>query len=325
MNHRYILEPYNGMGSRYTCPHCNHRRRTFKRYIDTETGQQLADHVGRCDRIDGCGYHYPPRDYFAGNPRTMLRVPQHDTLVKRFDTLPMKYVDNTTKEYQRNNFVEFLVKCFGEHTAIALANKYKIGTSKHWPGATIFWQIDANDRVRTGKIMLYNGTDGHRVKVPFNHVTWVHRLLRTNSEVGNQMSDQPSDLRPQTSDFQLKQCFFGEHLLTTDPFKTVAIAESEKTAMICSFFYPKYIWLAAGSLEGLSREKCRVLKDREVILFSDVNGYEKWQKKAREMNLRYPAARFRTDATLERTATTEERAKGIDMADRWIEQLLFKP
>ena len=86
--------------------------------------------------------------------------------------------------------------------------------------------------------------------------------------------------------------------------------------------YPKYIWLACGSLEGLNFDKCKVLKDREVVLFPDVNGYDKWRIKAREMNLRYPNARFSVDNTLEHTATDEERERGIDMADRWIEQLL---
>jgi hypothetical protein len=316
--HRYILQPYTGRDSRHTCPQCNNRKRSFKLYIDTETGEPLADHVGKCDRIDGCGYHYPPRDYFAGQP-AMLRVPQHDT--RSFNTLPRNYVDKTTTEYWRNNFVQFLAKCVGMHTAVTLADRYKIGTSKHWPGATIFWQIDTNDRVRTGKVMLYNPEDGHRVKQPFNHVTWAHKLS-PKSEVLSQKSNNDSGLS--TQDFRLRQCFFGEHLLTTDPFKTVAIAESEKTAVICSFVYPRYIWLASGSLEGINVDKCRVLKEREVILFPDVNGYDKWRMKAREMNLRYPAARFRVDSTLERTATWHERYIGIDMADRWIEQLINK-
>ncbi|MBS1523918.1 MAG: hypothetical protein JST50_23145 [Bacteroidetes bacterium] len=320
MNHRYTLEPYTGIDSRYACPNCNHRHR-FTRYIDTLTNKPLADHVGKCDRVDSCGYHVTPRDFFAQNPRAMLRVPQHDT--RSFDTLPRKYVDDTAKEYERNNFVQFLITLFGAHTAIILADKYKIGTSKHWPGATIFWQIDVNDRVRTGKIMLYNRTDGHRVKVPFNHIAWVHSVLMRNAEgqMQNEKKEENSAIGIPTSDFKLKQCFFGEHLLNTDPFKIMAIVESEKTAVICSFFYPKYIWLACGSLEGLNYDKCKVLKEREVILFPDVNGYDKWKKKAREMNLRFPAARFRVNNVLERTATEEERSKGIDMADRWIEQL----
>ena len=319
--HRYILEPYTGRGSRHDCPSCRQRLR-FKRYIDTVTNKPLADHAGKCDRIDSCGYHFTPRDYFAQNP-IGFRQAQHDKPVeKRFDSLPRKLVDDTMREYSRNHFVEFLVTLFGQHAAITLADRYKIGTSKHWSGATIFWQIDKADTVRTGKIMLYNPTDGHRVKQPFNHVTWAHTVLSRKSQVESLKSG--ADSRLQTQDFRLQQCFFGEHLLTTDPFKTVAIAESEKTAVIASFFYPKYIWLASGSLDGLNYDKCKVLKDREVILYPDMNGYDKWRMKAREMNLRFPAARFRVDSTLERTANWYERRQGIDIADRWIDQLLYK-
>ena len=121
--------------------------------------------------------------------------------------------------------------------------------------------------------------------------------------------------------FNLQQCFFGEHLLLTDPFKIVAIAESEKTAVVCSFYYPEYIWLAAGSLEGLSFSKCRVLKDREVKLYPDLNGYDKWLYKAREYTQRITTAHFTVDDTLERIALPEEREKGLDMADRWLDQI----
>lgn len=217
-------------------------------------------------------------------------------------------MDATTKAYDQNNFIAFLTRCFDISTALRLARLYKIGTSKHWPGATIFWQIDVNDKVRTGKIMLYNGTDGHRVKKPYNHIAWAHALSQK--------------LKVESQNFVLQQCFFGEHLLNSHPFKTVAIAESEKTTIICNMFYPEYIWLAAGSLDGLSLNKCRVLKDRRVILFPDVNGYDRWKLKAREMNQRMPAANFTADDTLERTATPTERTLGIDIADRWIEQIL---
>lgn len=41
--------------------------------------------------------------------------------------------------------------------------RYRIGTSNHWPNATIFWQIDQQQKVHTGKIMLYDYHTGHRV------------------------------------------------------------------------------------------------------------------------------------------------------------------
>jgi len=167
--------------------------------------------------------------------------------------------------------------------------------------------------------MLYNPTDGHRVKQPFNHISWAHVLAARGAgyEVPGNRVHEPG--------YRLKQCFFGEHLLPTDPFKTVAIAESEKTAVIASFFYPKYTWLACGSLEGLNIDKCRVLNDRNVILYPDVNGYDKWRQKAREIRLRLPGTSLKVDDTLERVTSDDDRARGIDIADRWIEQLTNKP
>lgn len=60
--YKYILEP-SGNGRKYhPCPHCGAYKFTY--YIDRDTGKPLADYVGRCERINSCGYHYPPREYF---------------------------------------------------------------------------------------------------------------------------------------------------------------------------------------------------------------------------------------------------------------------
>src|ERR1700759_718432 len=95
--HRYILEPYHGRNSRFMCPQC-HQKHRVTRYIDTETQNHLADHVGKCDRIDRCGYHYPPRDYFASGG-TNSNKPYKPTPVNEniFDTLPREYLDATVK------------------------------------------------------------------------------------------------------------------------------------------------------------------------------------------------------------------------------------
>src|SRR5690606_12784869 len=82
--------------------------------------------------------------------------------------------------------------------------------------------------------------------------------------------------------FQLKQCLFGEHLLRGNN-NPVAIVESEKTAVVASMYLPKFIWLATGGLSNLSPEKCQVLKGRNVVLFPDLNGHEKWEEKAKEI------------------------------------------
>ena len=68
MSYRFILEKYRGISTRYTCPKCG-RKHTFTRYIDTENNNQyLSERVGKCNRLDKCGYHYTPREYFTDNP-----------------------------------------------------------------------------------------------------------------------------------------------------------------------------------------------------------------------------------------------------------------
>ena len=65
---RYQLEKYRGRGSRYVCPQCG-RKYTFTRYIDTHNNNEYVnDKVGKCNRLDKCGYHYTPKQYFEDNP-----------------------------------------------------------------------------------------------------------------------------------------------------------------------------------------------------------------------------------------------------------------
>ena len=64
--HRFILEKYTGRNSRYECPNCG-KPYQFSKYIDTHTGEVLNTIVGKCNRVDKCGYHYTPKQYFANN------------------------------------------------------------------------------------------------------------------------------------------------------------------------------------------------------------------------------------------------------------------
>lgn len=302
MNHRYTLQPYRTIRSRFTCPQCGQPKK-FKRYIDTQTGAYLADHAGRCDRADKCGYHYTPKQYFADNPGITVAAyqPAKPQPVLPHSTLPPGLMQKSCGYYHQNYFAHFLGWLYGDAVTQRLISEYHIGTSKHWYGACIFWQVDARQKVRTGKIMLYNAQTGKRVKQPFNHIAWVHNILGD-------------------TDYQLKQCLFGEHLLPRYPHKTVALVESEKTAVIAAGFMPEYLWLAAGSLEGLNPAKCKVLKGRNVILFPDMDGFFKWQDKARELNDRIPAAIFQISDFMQRNVLQHQRQPGMDIADMYINE-----
>ncbi|MFI5138159.1 MAG: DUF6371 domain-containing protein [Sphingobacteriales bacterium] len=390
--HRYILQSYAGIKSRFHCPECRHRNKTFTRYIDKETDSYLADHVGRCDREDRCGYHYTPRQYFAENPgdvrvqpvKVSLAMPAKDN----FDHLPVSLLNASMieKAYINNNFIHFLAEIFTWDKVMQTAECYKVGTSRHWHGATVFWQLDTKGLVRTGKIMLFNIDTCKRVKEPFNHVTWAHKVVGSKQlaassgqlavasgeelavggsgqlTVGSLQTQTANCLLPTanfpqtahcllptanfpqtahcllptanfpqtahcllpTANFHLQQCFFGEHLLSENTEALVGITESEKTAFMASIMMPDILWLAAGSLNGLDADKCRVLKNRKVLLFPDVGAYTNWKACARSLNYKVPSATFSVHDEMERTATAEERATGADMADRWIGEWLGK-
>jgi len=279
------------MNTRYFCPECN--QKTFVRYIDTETNRHISPSVGRCNRESNCSYHYTPKEYFQDNN---IENPQPLNRIVPPQQKPVSYISVETfkgslQSHEPNHFVKYLISLFGVEVTTRLVSDYFIVPSTHWPGSTIFWQIDKQGKIRTGKVMLYDTSTGKRVKQPYNHITWVHKELK----------------RPE---FNLKQCFFGEHLLQ-DRIKPVAIVESEKTAIISSVYFPKFIWLAAGSLEGLNSQKCKVLQGRKVILFPDVNGFKKWTVKAKEFN-------FIVSDLLEQNATEIERLQGFDLADYLI-------
>ena len=316
--HRYILEPYKGMNTRYKCPGCNSSKKTFVRYIDTTNGEHIADHVGKCNRESNCNYHYTPKQYFQDNNISFDSVHVHaahtaykmneTNTVNRVNTVNTMNSVNINKPsfiepnifksslrgYEENVFINQLLKRFGEEITKKVIEKYFIGTSKHWPGSTIFWQIDISGKIRTGKIMLYD-ENLHRVKEPFNHITWVQTVLKIDN-------------------FSLRQSLYGEHLLKGNT-KSVAIVESEKTAIIASIYLPQFIWLSCGNLHGLNIEKLNVLQGRKVCLFPDINAYDKWSAKAKEFEKQMQGTTFKVSDLLERKANEAEKAKGLDIAD----------
>ncbi|MDD2245278.1 MAG: DUF6371 domain-containing protein, partial [Dysgonamonadaceae bacterium] len=73
---------------------------------------------------------------------------------------------------------------------------YALGATKN--GSVIFWQIDIKGNVRTGKIMQYNPATGKRIRHKSGAINWVHNILKRRD--------------PNYTNFNLDQCYFGEHL-----------------------------------------------------------------------------------------------------------------
>lgn len=314
------LEKYKGSASRHTCPACG-RPRKFSRYTDTETGQYIADNVGRCDRESSCGYHLTPKEFFAANGNdSKPGVPQQGrtrsnrsradysqkNAKRKPDLIDKRYLIASLRNFETNHFLRFITNLFpyNPETASEVANEYKIGTGRN--GEAIFWQIDAANKIRTGKLIAYDPATGKRRKD--RSPNWIHAALKQAGQL------------PET--FELRQCFFGEHLLTKYPGRAIAIVEAEKTAVIasiCKGVFPDLVWLACGGLSNLKAESLsRISRGRKLRLFPDANGFDKWQAIASEA--RKAGIAIKVSDLLERLATSEQKRDGLDLADYLIDE-----
>ena len=311
--YRFHLQKY-WPGSKTVCPECG-RKACFTRYIDGEGQVSFPDNVGKCDHINSCGYHYTPKEYFSDNPDVKETLTGQDgnsnvtpTVIRptvkpspkpqpQISYLPYAWVEQSMQRFDINPLYRYLTTVVGKEKTDRLFNIYKVGTSKMWNGATVFWQIDVSDNVRAGKIMGYDADTGHRIKEPFSQVSWVHSVRKM-------------------PDFHMKQCLFGEHLLAdaSSSAKIVAIVESEKTALVAALFIPDLVWLATGGMHGsFNSEAMQVLSGREVVLFPDLKATYEWQRKAKMLQSICKSATC--SDLLEEMATDGQREAGLDIAD----------
>jgi hypothetical protein len=197
-----------------------------------------------------------------------------------------------------DHFTGFLSDRFSFDEVKNVAQKfYLVGTNHRWEQSTIFWQIDQNENIRGAKIMLYDRATGKRIKDPKPHINWLHSVLKL-------------------PDFNLCQCLFGLHQIIDEPLKTVAIVESEKTAIVMSIFLPDYIWVATGSKGNFKHEILKPLKNKTVVAFPDKGEFENWNAKANE--LKQIGFKISVSNILEKT----DFENGFDLADYYLKDVL---
>jgi len=296
--YRYTLQRYDGIKTRFTCPECG-KPHQFTKYVDTTSGEYIADHVGRCNRESKCGYHYRPSEFFKNEKMPTSQFnDKADVPTATFDTIPGDLVSKSTAFDPKSNFHSFLIGKYNDAAGEAL-QRFRVGTSATRPGGTIFWQIDISGTVRSGKIIQYDPSTGKRG----DYIDWVHSLISKRKNIP----------------YRLKQCFFGEDQLAKDLNSPVGIVESEKTAIICSIHMPEYIWLATGGVNGCKWTDARVasvLLGRRVVLFPDLGMYAKWTQKAKQLHCEITLD-IKVSNIIERAANDVERSNnsGFDLAD----------
>jgi hypothetical protein len=311
------LEKYKGTKSRHICPECNSRS-VFVRYV-TDDGSYLSETVGRCNRENKCGYHYKPKQFYADNPKAKeigvkfgkgkkrrrvgytfsdKSLSQTKEKPQTFDFIPFEHLKTTFGNLERNAFVQFLIdlfpNCYEEIQDILKI--YFVGAYK---GYTCFPQIDRQMQICKATLIRFDQANGKRRHGNDNTSSLVVKLnLKEN--------------------FNYKQVFFGEHLLTRFADRPIAVVESQKSAIVGELCLPKMLWMATGSKQWLKAERLQRFAGRQIVLYPDADGYSAWQQIA--TNARRLGLDVKVSDLIETNATIEQKTEGFDIADYLIEQ-----
>ena len=263
MNLKLNIVLENRDEERQICPYCG--TQTLFKYIDIVTKEIIPGENGYCIGGNNCGYHVFPKSI----SQTIISEKEKELLkfgykFDRYNSFPVSYdkftysipsyrVLNSIQGFNRTNFGKFLIS-FLKHDAMYLLLSYYVGDDfEPLLGGelheNVFWRIDNNFIVRHGLITDYL-PNGKRIKaVPQDEYTYNEYYA-----------------------VSFFNCFFGAHLINVYPDKDIAIVEDEKTAIVCSHFWPEYNWLATGKIESLNWIDYRVyniLFGKNVTLYAD--------------------------------------------------------
>ena len=262
------------------------------KWLGAKYGIEVEDSEKWKDKVKQCKPHAPTP------PLPMLTLPYDYVLAKKVG-MP----DNTLVRW----IMKLPWNAEQARRVPLVLNNYQVGHSQK-SGHTIFWQIDENGDVRTGKMMLYK-PDGHRDKESSYNFDYIHSALFRAHK-----------LDPMNA--EAKTCYFGQHLLKVCPKAKINIVESEKTALICAIAFGSMLdnlWMATGGLNFLNKEKLEpfIKAKRKIVLWPDHDGIEKWTAIAAETGYK----RMYVNTTYVKTLWEPEDGEKADVADVIIRML----
>lgn len=340
--YRYILE--KGSKKHY-CPDCN--KKTFVRYIDTETGNYLPEQYGRCDREINC----PPQEYnnpyldgyakaiwlqdngnnseFKSNWKPKRKIteykPKQQTTFFDFETFKQTL---NPERYEQNIFIQNLLYNvqfpFAANEITNIIELYRLGTvaNGYRSGSTCFPFIDDKGNVRAIQVKQFD---------KFNHTTgtdFLHSIIEKHYTRNSKPL--PEWLEAYSKNEIKVSCLFGEHLLSKYPYNPVALVEAPKTAIYGTLYFgfpeqsTNLLWLAVYNLSSLNLEKCKALKGRNVYLFPDLSkegkAFELWSRKVNDIQKHLQSTFFQVSDLLEQLAPEQDKEQGKDIADYLIKQ-----
>lgn len=281
MNYQYHLAKWADRRKDIHCPNCGKGHGCYKEYVDGNGNPVDPDNhlCGKCDHENSCGYHVTPKQWQQehGKIDTSAYTP---IVYKKKDmlTIDPAIVSRTIQKnaYTRNTLVVWLHSLpwnsAQKETLEQALQLYCVGTMRN--GSVIFWQIDQDRKVRTGKKMMYT-VEGKRLKnakgesIGFG---FMHNIVPEAKAL----------LDADTHEY--RQCAFGLHLTRVFPDAEVHIVESEKTALLMTCYdqtpWHEHVWIAVGSMQQLSEQWLQGLKGRILVAYPDANAVDDWTRRA---------------------------------------------
>jgi hypothetical protein len=191
-----------------------------------------------------------------------------------------------------------------------MIKNYAVGVSKD--GLTVFWQIDEEARVHTGKMMRYK-PDGHRDKESNYNFDWVHSKLFRQKVYDEE-------------EYDYETCLFGQHLLPFCPNAQINLVESEKTALIMAIYHggmTQQLWLATGGLQFFDRKHIQVLidQDRDIVVYPDKDGLKAWSERTLQLIHETGYKKLKVNPTIISSNWRKEDGPKADIADITVRQL----
>ena len=187
------------------------------------------------------------------------------------------------------------------------AERFHLGRSKS--GKTIYWMIDERGNCLDGHV----GSGSHAAD------TWVSQMLKHRY--------------PEIAQYIIvsSHCLFGLHLLDEchpEPVegslhlgrddRSVALVESERSAVILSEVFPDLTWLATAHPANATVDRFEPLQGHPVTLCPRTDDtkstYLSWVELANHAERLYHLD-ITVDDTLEKHATPEQKARCIDLVD----------
>ena len=286
---KYEVNIPQGRGEYYTiCPVCSSQRKQ-KNQKKRCFGWSREKNVGHCMN---CGSSFVEFHEFNNSEKIKDKSEKFQT-TQQINSINPKYLNLSLG--LNSNLGDFLKANFTQEEIEQIMNKYHLGMTKD--RSVIFWYIDIQGKIRSGKIIQYDNETGKRAKL---NISWVHSKMKKHNQL--------------PEDWNFTRCLFGEHLLKTNPNANVCLVEGEKTAIIASVFMPNEIWLATGGINMFNENVCKVLKGRKVIIFPDLGATQMWREKAIEISQNI-GCKMVISEKLEELANEEQKAKGLDIAD----------